>query len=275
MSKHIFRPKLWSPKGVTYELNYLFLRVLEKLNIGNFLYAKKDQAKQEIPIDLIETMEYNYHEFVEDFEGSSYQEVGLGNWAYDNSKWSVAHFLYSLCDRLQCKAFLEIGTYIGTSSMAILNLMHRRNIKDFIIVTIDIENFFERSKFSQNTLKLLQTYKNNVNFIIGDSSNPQTVSIVKEILRASVHNFFDLVFIDGLHIPFQIVADFHNYKDIIKPGGVALFDDLDQYFGYECFWAPAWPVPPLMQGTGRQLLLAWTTDHTPAPHLIGAIQKLS
>lgn len=260
-----------SSETLPYEIAYFFMRLLRRLSNGKYIYSRRHRIQETIPDELDRLMKTNYQEFLADFEASTYEKAGLAGWSYGNSSGSIAHVLYSLADLLQARAFLEIGTYVGTSTLSIMNLMHRRGREDFLITTVDIENLFRPELFSPGTRQRLENYQDKLHFLLGSSSAPSTVAQVRQTLSSSPYDFFDLMFIDGSHIPTQVAADFHSYAGLLRSGGIILFDDMDQSFGYECFWDPVWPFPPIYRGLGHPIVLTWTADST--PHLGGGLEK--
>ena len=114
-------------------------------------------------------------------------------------------------------AVLEIGLgYYGSTHLLWRHLFNT-------VMTIEKET--ERvNRFSLNTEKY---YGNEVLnngqslFVLGESQSPRSVGKV----HGSQHKF-NMLFIDGDHSYDNALADWLLYKDLVKPGGLVVFDDV-------------------------------------------------
>jgi predicted O-methyltransferase YrrM len=70
----------------------------------------------------------------------------------------------------------------------------------------------------------------NVELLIADALAPETLELAKTLSP------FDLIFFDTLHEYGQISGEWRLYLPLLRPGGVALFDDIRINEGMIRFW---------------------------------------
>lgn len=106
---------------------------------------------------------------------------------------------------------LEIGSYEGRSALWFLAKILRDDASTITCIDIFDEDF--ESTFDHNVEASGQGHK--VKKLKGDS---------KSILR-TLNGKFDFVYIDGSHVAKDVLVDAVLVWDILKPGGVIIFDD--------------------------------------------------
>ncbi len=67
----------------------------------------------------------------------------------------------------------------------------------------------------------LLTYPPNINVIVGDCNNDETVSEIK-----SISDSFDIIIDDGSHISKDVIITFLKYFRLLKKGGIYVVEDL-------------------------------------------------
>lgn len=163
------------------------------------------------------------------------------------------NFFFTRFEGKEDLLFFEIGTGHGRSSVWMLeNVLTYPKSK---IITIDIQNVRSYKKgqlpfeFGEElTLTLEQNLKpyidrNQCEFFETDSK-----SFLKKLFSGSLNskfipkdvegNIFDFIYLDGCHDPDYVMFESSLCFDLLKPGGVMLFDDYgwgNCRFGVESF----------------------------------------
>lgn len=147
-----------------------------------------------------------------------YNIIDNGVVFFDLSNWMIAgRGLLPLIKNIENPIGLEIGVDIGISSEYLL-----KNKKDLIIHGVD--PYFpyvdwngnnlhdsERKNMFINMKKLLDPYGDR--FILHQTTSDDAVNNFDD-------NFFDYIFIDGLHTYEQVSIDCRNYYKKVKSGGI-------------------------------------------------------
>ena len=112
---------------------------------------------------------------------------------------------------------LEIGTYNGGTLFMWANITKKK------VVTCDLRNPSHRvdlyKKFTPGTSKC------KVVALEGDSHDDE---FMKSVHREFENEKLDFLFIDGDHTEKGVEADFYNYKDMVRKGGIIAFHDILQ-----------------------------------------------
>lgn len=122
-----------------------------------------------------------------------------------------AAFLTGLVSSLPDPArVVEIGTYMGNSTVAILRgLTHH---EDAFVWTIDITDRPEADELISKALFKRDRYER----IVANS-----IDVAKDWPHGNV----DMVYVDGDHQEESVRADIHSWLQHIRPGGIIVFDD--------------------------------------------------
>jgi predicted O-methyltransferase YrrM len=126
---------------------------------------------------------------------------------------------------MNIEIYLEIGVHNGTSmSYALQGNNHVKAIGiDLFESTI---NLYKKDNLKMNRTRdnILKSNNNesDVIFIKGDSRHISTIKKLEEQLDG---NEIDLFFIDGDHTYNGVKNDFDNYVNLVKKGGLIVFDD--------------------------------------------------
>lgn len=129
------------------------------------------------------------------------------------------YFLAGLCKTKQIVRVLEIGTYRGGSTLAMLQGIE---IEKADILTIDIE------LFEPNVLENIPQIKR----IIGDSLDSKVIS---EVVNHFKGQKIDLIYIDGLHTYESTIAYYGIYTMLLRPRFVVI-DDITLNEGMSRMW---------------------------------------
>jgi N-acetylglutamate synthase-like GNAT family acetyltransferase/cephalosporin hydroxylase len=141
------------------------------------------------------------------------------------------HINIPLFDLINGEVYVEIGTHYGHS---LSTLAHTFSNKIMIGIDIFDQNWFVKhgSKIN-NVFKLafdnIMKFNNNnkVSLIKGYSYYQKTIDNVKNKLNGKE---IDLLYIDGDHSYNGVIYDFESYFNLVKKGGLIVFDDyLPQY----------------------------------------------
>ena len=80
------------------------------------------------------------------------------------------------------------------------------------------------NQFSENTERYYKKFvldDGRSRFVLGESQDPRVVKKVYDTGRR-----FNMLFIDGDHKYDRVMADWLLYKDLVRPGGIIVFDDI-------------------------------------------------
>jgi len=149
----------------------------------------------------------------------------LLGWTHNIPHNSLKHISELLENNFKNKKanILEIGTYAGNSIIKMLELLPDSNAtvidrwEDYVEQNKTkymkrIENIFHRN------IKIAKC-ENRVNILKGDSY----IKILE--LVKSKESYFDIIFVDGSHKPFDVYIDVKLSWEILKYGGIMIIDD--------------------------------------------------
>lgn len=143
---------------------------------------------------------------------------------------ALGEFLYGLTRSLRPRLIVEIGCFIGFSTLHFAQALKDNGCGE--IFGIDL--FEPHPDFNlSNPLEIAEYYRrksgleNNITFKAGDS-----VEIRQEIFPGR-DTQIDLLFIDGDHSIKGVFADFNAYYDLVKVGGYMLLHDI---YPERCGW---------------------------------------
>lgn len=127
------------------------------------------------------------------------------------------HILYDLRNSIdkETVTYLEIGAYAGGS--ASLMMSNPKGITN--VYSIDLGVPIPKEIVMQN-VESFKNPKNTFKYYEGNSQAQHIIGTVKAEVKE-----VDILFIDGDHTHAGVMADFHNYKDLVLPGGYIVFDD--------------------------------------------------
>jgi predicted O-methyltransferase YrrM len=126
-------------------------------------------------------------------------------------------FVTHVVRELGASSVLELGTYSGGSTSYLAAA--RSECK---VLTIDFEP-------KPGAAERLGGFAN-VEILVADTLSTSTVQ------RAQDASPFDLIFFDSLHEYNQISQEWNLYRPLLRPRGVALFDDIPINEGMMRFW---------------------------------------
>ncbi|XWK91334.1 MAG: class I SAM-dependent methyltransferase [Phormidium sp.] len=115
--------------------------------------------------------------------------------------------------------FLEIGSWEGRSTCWLLdNILTHESAE---ITCIDI--------FEDNQEGCLKTIEERFDFNIACTGTPEKVKKKigrsQEVMRTLPLNFYDVLYIDGSHVASDVLTDAVLGWDLVKVGGIIIFDD--------------------------------------------------
>jgi len=134
--------------------------------------------------------------------------------------------------------YLEIGVFEGRSSVWMLeNILTHRTSR---LTGIDI--FVDHMQDSGETIK--KRYLSNIKIAGGETRLTLIVGPSQVELRKLPLNAYDIIYIDGSHLPADVLEDAVLSWRLLKPGGLLIFDD------YRLDRNPAipkdeWPMPAI------------------------------
>ncbi|MDD5544348.1 MAG: class I SAM-dependent methyltransferase [Acidobacteriia bacterium] len=103
----------------------------------------------------------------------------------------------------------EIGMKSGGNSFLFMQALPSVETMISMDLQLPLENV--------RKLKYLARPRQNMTFVQGDSSAPQTIARVRTLLAKRQ---FDFLFIDGDHSYEGVKRDFLNYRSMVRPGGL-------------------------------------------------------
>jgi cephalosporin hydroxylase len=116
---------------------------------------------------------------------------------------------------LKPKQVLEIGTAKGGTLLIWSSIATDR------VITCDISDMTVQEEFYKSLPPPGSTCK--VELLTGDSHNPEFKKRVAERLG---NDKVDFLFIDGDHTLEGVTADYENYREFVRPGGIIAFHDI-------------------------------------------------
>lgn len=149
--------------------------------------------------------------------------------SYPRAMHFYIYTLYEFVLEMKCKKVLNLGTQNGQSDRAIL-LALANNGQNGQLVSVDHK---DRSTILDETF---QDYKKYWKFIQGDTTKPEIVQAVKDMLGENEQ--FDFLLIDAGHDYESCKSDFDNYTPMVRSGGVVfLHDTVNQNAGVSKLWS--------------------------------------
>lgn len=128
------------------------------------------------------------------------------------------HILYDIANSYDPNIvinYVEIGCFAGGSACLMLQ---RPNTN---VISIDIGYPIKKETVLKNVDKL-NVHNNKYHYILGNSSDPNTIAELKKILKTTK---IDILFIDGDHSYLGVTNDFNNYEQYVNFNGYIVFDD--------------------------------------------------
>jgi cephalosporin hydroxylase len=111
-------------------------------------------------------------------------------------------------------AGLEVGTFRGGTIRFFREIIHPSG--KMISVDLNDRGFIPE-------IEEMYSYDKRMNFVKGDSKAEETIEKVKEVLGEEE---LDFIFIDGNHTKEYFLADYENYSQFVKDGGLVIFHDI-------------------------------------------------
>ena len=123
------------------------------------------------------------------------------------------------------KNYLEIGSYIGSSSSLLLQHEYSTNI--YCVDPLNLKpNHYNGVLNQEETLKKNlnnnNIHNNHIKIYKNFSNDKKLLTEIKDLK-------IDILFIDGCHKYQSVINDFNNYKDKVNKGGFIVFDDYLDY----------------------------------------------
>jgi len=229
---------------------------IKRTGFGKDFY--KYNGKQDITVnnyseEFKKLLIKNYDSFKKCMESNVYDKapkdpkrklnLTSGNWVNSAFFHSFCHILFTIVEYFKIRSIYEIGTYMGGSTMLLLNYYNEKKIDNYKIDSIDIIKMFNINYFSKKTQIIYEKNKKNINLIINDST------------KAKLGNKkYDLTIIDGSHRPNDVYLDFITVKDNSK---YIYFDDLNLNNTYEMYYEKI-----LKQKNIKEIFRVYTNDFT-------------
>ncbi len=116
---------------------------------------------------------------------------------------------------LQPKVILEIGTAFGGT------LFIWSQLASELVITCDLSEKTKRSHFFRKFPPKKSRCK--VEVLTGNSHAPEFRQRVIDLLGGRK---VDFLFIDGDHTESGVTADYHDYRELVRPGGIIAFHDI-------------------------------------------------
>ncbi|MBC8428598.1 class I SAM-dependent methyltransferase [bacterium] len=139
--------------------------------------------------------------------------------AIQQSKKEIEEFVDILLELEPTNGALEIGLGFYGSTHFIWRLIFDK------VITVEM-NWDRIKEFGKNSKKYYGKWildDDRSHFIHSKSYNPYAVESTRKILNGSK---IDLLFIDGYHDYKNVLSEFLLYKDLVRPGGIIAFHDI-------------------------------------------------
>src|SRR3990167_2005662 len=166
----------------------------------------------------------------------------------------VGEILYSLARNLRPETVVEIGSFIGYSSICFAQAIEDNNQKDGVVYAIDLFQPHPKNPLflKQDIDNQLQLAENNAKkaglehrivFMKGYSHE-----LAKDLLPKI--GAIDILFIDGDHTYKGALSDYNNYHTKVKKHGLIIFHDI---YPKRCgWWGPRILIDTLKRGIRRR-----------------------
>ena len=188
--KSIFIPICTVEKKTDYNIPYTMVETIEKEVSNSKSLQKLREINKNIP-------ERSFHEFT--------------------------HILYDLRTIIGDKEinYLEIGSYVGSSSSLLLHHPFKTNI--FCVDPLNLEMSHYNGTLNQEETLIKNLNNNNIynNKIVIYKNLSDNKILLDKIKNLKI----DILFIDGCHKYNSVINDFNNYNNKVNKGGFIVFDD--------------------------------------------------
>ena len=137
----------------------------------------------------------------------------------------VAEFYFQLTRLIRPKLVVEIGCFIGFSSLHIAQALHAQGFGHMLAIDafdweVDAGRGLENREIIARRYLDQSGLKDRLEYIKGYSTQ------VYPALQARIHQAVDLLFIDGDHSIPGVLADFNTYVHDVRPGGMLVLHDI-------------------------------------------------
>lgn len=138
-------------------------------------------------------------------------------------------------DALSPHTILEIGLGNGGSSWAFSKIS---SVKRIVSIDLPSGPWGGQADLSPALKYITQNSSAQYHFISGNSHNSECLAAVSQILSQAIEQSeseaehsesvakVDFLFIDGDHSAVGVAADYENYKQFVRPGGLIAFHDI-------------------------------------------------
>jgi predicted O-methyltransferase YrrM len=167
-------------------------------------------------------------------------------WLRPTAFWMPAHYPVSawtthgafaawLVDVLRPQHIVELGTYYGYSSFVFAEAAKRLGLATTIYALDSWEGDDHAGYYGQEVYDSVHA--------IVEQDYPDRVRMIRGLFTQSRHLFedgsVDLLHIDGRHAYEDVVADYEEWRTVVRDGGVILFHDIAEHgngFGVWRLW---------------------------------------
>ena len=164
-------------------------------------------------------------------------EYLAGDTSHHNSWGSTEPIFRTIMEELQPQLIIEVGSFLGGSSIHMASLMKAMNLPERCIICVDTwlaEEILWSQDVERKLLHIVNgtpmfyyTFLNNVK----DKGHDDTIVPLRmPSLPASRYLKQNgikapFIYIDGTHIVGEVLRDLEVYWDLLLPGGIMLIDD--------------------------------------------------
>jgi len=173
-------------------------------------------------------------------------ESGVPFWLTPSAYWTPAHFPTSawhthapfaawLIDALRPTVVVELGTHYGYSAFAFAEAAKRLGLPILMNLLDTWEGDDHAGFYGDEVFRYVEA--------ISREEYPESMRLHRGLFTESRHMFanssVDLLHIDGRHAYEDVLADFSEWRDTVRDGGVVLFHDIaetEKGFGVWRLW---------------------------------------
>ncbi len=160
-----------------------------------------------------------------------------GDTCHHNSWGSTEPIFRTIMEELQPQLIIEVGSFLGGSSIHMASLMKAMNLPERCIICVDTWLAEEILWSQDNERSLLQIVNGTPMFYyrflnnVKDKGHDDTIIPLRmPSLPASRYLKQNdikapFIYIDGTHIVGEVLRDLEVYWDLLLPGGIMLIDD--------------------------------------------------
>ncbi len=174
-------------------------------------------------------------------EGDLYAGFSSEGLTEDLQGWGGHDFLLKVAQELRPKTIIEVGVWKGRSAIAMAKKLKEYG-SDFSILCIDTwlgaqEHFQEQFRAAMNRKNgYPQLYRQFIHNVISQKQQDVIVplplsSLAAAQLLAKMDVKADLIHIDAGHGYYEVKSDISAFWPLLKPDGVAIFDDYGGWQG--------------------------------------------